>query len=496
MDLTALTLTQLRDALRAGETTSLAVTEAMIDRIVQLDNRVGSYLTLADEMALEQAAAADGRRQAGDDGPVLGIPVAVKDLICNEGVETRAGSKILEGFIPPYDAFVVEQLKKAGAVILGQTNADEFAMGSSTENSAYLTTRNPWNLSRVPGGSSGGSAAAVAARLAYAALGTDTGGSVRQPAALCGVVGIRPTYGRMSRRGVIAYASSLDQVGTFGRTVADTAALLQVTAGYDPSDSTSINAPVPDYATALHGDIDGIRVGVPREYFGEGIDAEVAAAVEAAIAGLEQLGAQIQEISLPHTAYALPAYYLIAPAEASANLARYDGIRFGPRIAGKDVLDTLKKTRALFGDEVKRRIMMGTYVLSAGYYEAYYDRALKARTLIQQDFRNVFQKVDVIATPTSPTTAFPLGERVADPLTMYLSDVLTVPVNLSAACALSVPCGFDAQGLPIGLQLIGDTLQEALILNLAYAYEQTTHWHERAPTLAADASDDAAPRCT
>jgi aspartyl-tRNA(Asn)/glutamyl-tRNA(Gln) amidotransferase subunit A len=493
MDLTALSLTQLRDALRAGETTSVAVTEAMIDRIVQLDNRVGSYLTLADEMALEQAAAADGRRQAGDDGPVLGIPIAVKDIICNEGVETRAGSKILEGFIPPYDAFAVEQLKQAGAVILGQTNADEFAMGSSTENSAYLTTRNPWNLSRVPGGSSGGSAAAVAARLAYGALGTDTGGSVRQPAALCGVVGIRPTYGRISRRGVIAYASSLDQVGTFGRTVADTAALLQVTAGYDTLDSTSIDAPVPDYEAALGGDIHGMRVGVPLEYFGEGIDVEVAAAVEAAIACLEKLGARLQEVSLPHTAYALPAYYLIAPAEASANLARYDGIRFGPRIAGEDVLDTLKKTRALFGDEVKRRIMMGTYVLSAGYYEAYYGRALKVRTLIQQDFRDAFEQVDVIAAPTSPTTAFPLGERVADPLTMYLSDVLTVPVNLSAACALSVPCGFDAQGLPIGLQLIGDTLQEALILNVAYAYEQATHWHERAPTLAADESDDAAP---
>lgn len=483
MDPTALTLTQTRDALRAGDTTSIALTKAIIDRIIRLDNAIGSYLTLADEMALEQADAADRRRHGGDDSPLLGIPVAIKDMFCNQGVETRAGSRILEGFVPPYDAFVVERLKTSGAVILGQTNTDEFAMGSSTENSAYLTTRNPWDLSRVPGGSSGGSAAAVAARMAYGALGTDTGGSVRQPAALCGVTGIRPTYGRMSRRGVIAYASSLDQVGALGRTVADCAAMLQVTAGYDALDSTSIDAPVPDYEAALTGDIDGIRIGVPREYFGEGIDAEVAAAVQAAIAELERLGATVREISLPHTAYALPAYYLIAPAEASANLARYDGIRFGPRVIGDDITATLKETRAQFGEEVKRRIMMGTYALSAGYYEAYYGRALKVRTLIQQDFHDAFEAVDVIAAPTSPTTAFPIGERSDDPLTMYLSDILTVPVNLSAACALSVPCGFDSQGLPIGLQLIGATLQEAVILNVAYAYEQVKPWHEREPAL-------------
>ncbi|MDT8307788.1 MAG: Asp-tRNA(Asn)/Glu-tRNA(Gln) amidotransferase subunit GatA [Anaerolineae bacterium] len=490
MDATALTLTQLRDALRAGDTTSVAVTEAILNRIVRLDNRIGSFLTLADEMALEQAASADRRRQAGDDSPLLGVPVAIKDMFCNQGVETRAGSRILEGFIPPYDAFVVERLKDSGAVILGQTNTDEFAMGSSTENSAYLTTRNPWDLSRVPGGSSGGSAAAVAARMAYGALGTDTGGSVRQPAALCGVTGIRPTYGRMSRRGVIAYASSLDQVGTFGRTVADCAAMLQVTAGYDELDSTSLDAPVPDYEAALTGDINGIRIGVPREYFGEGIDVEVAAAVEAAIAELERLGAAVREISLPHTAYALPAYYLIAPAEASANLARYDGIRFGPRVLGDDYVATLMETRAQFGDEVKRRIMMGTYALSAGYYEAYYGRALKVRTLIQQDFQAAFDLVDVIAAPTSPTTAFPIGERSDDPLTMYLSDILTVPVNLSAACALSVPCGFDSQGLPVGLQLIGPTFHEAVILNVAYAYEQARPWHEREPLLDLDVFDD------
>lgn len=483
MNLTALTLTQLRDALRAGDTTSVAATEAAIDRITRVDNEIRSFLTLADEIALEQAAAADRRRAQGDDSPLLGVPVAIKDIICNEGIETTAGSRILEGFVPPYDAFVVKRLKQAGAVILGQTNLDEFAMGSSTENSAFFPTRNPWDLQRVPGGSSGGSAAAVAARLAYGALGTDTGGSVRQPAALCGVVGIRPTYGRVSRRGVIAYASSLDQVGVFGRTVADAAAMLQVIAGHDPLDSTSLAAPVPDYEAALTGKVEGLRLGVPREYFGDGIDGEVAAAVEDALARLVELGATVHEISLPHAPYALPAYYLIAPAEASANLARYDGVRFGPRLMGDDVTATLKKTRALFGEEVKRRIMMGTYALSAGYYEAYYGRALKVRTLIQQDFQRAFEHVDVIAAPTSPTTAFRLGERTADPLTMYLSDVLTVPVNLSAACALSIPCGFDSQGLPIGLQLIANTLQEGLILNVAHAYEQTTDWHERAPDL-------------
>lgn len=493
MDLTALTLTQLREALRAGATTSVAATEATIERIVRLDNNIGSYLTLADELALEQAEAADRRRAAGDDEPLLGIPIAIKDLICVAGVETRAASKILEGFVPPYDAFVVERLRAAGAVILGQTNADEFAMGSSTENSAYLNTRNPWDLERAPGGSSGGSAAAVAANMAYAALGTDTGGSVRQPASLCGVVGIRPTYGRVSRRGVIAYASSLDQVGAFGRTVADCAALLQAVAGHDPLDSTSLEAPVPAYEAALNGEIAGLRIGVPRELFGDGIDAEVAAAVTAAIARLEELGAQLREISLPHAPYALPAYYLIAPAEASANLARYDGIRFGPRREGEDIIASLKKTRSLFGDEVKRRIMIGAYVLSAGYYDAYYGRALKARTLIQQDFREAFAEVDVIAAPTCPTTAFRLGERVEKPLAMYLSDVLTVPVNLSAACALSVPCGFDAQGLPIGLQLIGDTLQEALILNVAHAYERATSWHQHRPDLTAAERGDQPP---
>ncbi|MFW6183521.1 MAG: Asp-tRNA(Asn)/Glu-tRNA(Gln) amidotransferase subunit GatA [Chloroflexota bacterium] len=481
MDLTSLTLTELRQRLQQRQTTSVAATEAALQRIIERDNDLQSYLTVSDELALQQAEEADERRAAGETSPLLGVPVAVKDIICTEGLETTAGSKILEGYIPPYDAFVVSRLKEAGAIILGKTNTDEFAMGSSTENSAYTTTRNPWNLDHVPGGSSGGSAAAVAAGMAFGALGTDTGGSVRQPASFCGVVGLRPTYGRVSRWGVIAYASSLDQVGTFGRTVADCAAMFQVIAGHDDRDSTSVDVPVPDYEAALTGDVRGLRVGIPREYFVEGLDEEVEAAVRAAIDQLAELGAEVIEVSLPHTRYALPAYYLIAPAEASANLARYDGVRFGPRIEGQDMIETVKKTRALFGAETKRRIMLGTYALSTGYYEAYYGKALKARTLIKNDFLHAFEEVDVIAAPTSPTTAFRVGERVADPLSMYLSDILTVPVNLSAGCALSVPCGFDSQGLPVGLQLIGNTLREATILNAAYAYEQAAQWYQKTP---------------
>ncbi|HZD11722.1 MAG TPA: Asp-tRNA(Asn)/Glu-tRNA(Gln) amidotransferase subunit GatA [Candidatus Binatia bacterium] len=471
----------LRRRLREGSVSSVAVTEGILQRIFDLDNDFQAYLAVADEQALEMARVADERRARGEDGSLLGVPVAVKDIICTEGLETTAGSRILEGYVPPYDATVVQRLRHAGAVILGKTNTDEFAMGSSTENSGYVTTRNPWDMERVPGGSSGGSAAAVAARLAYAALGTDTGGSVRQPASFCGVVGLRPTYGRVSRWGVVAYASSLDQVGPFGRTVHDCAALLQAIAGYDPLDSTSIPADVPDYEAALTGDISGLRVGVPREYFAEGLDPQVDTIVRQAIAALETLGAKTMEISLPHTRYALPAYYLIAPAEASANLARYDGVRYGPRRQGADVIESVKQTRALFGAEAKRRIMLGTYALSAGYYEAYYGKALKARTLIKNDFLQAFEKVDVIAAPTSPTTAFRIGERTAEPLSMYLADVLTVPVNLSAGCGLSVPCGFDDQGLPVGLQLIGNTLQEATILNAAYAYEQAAGWWKRRP---------------
>ncbi len=481
MDFARLTLTELRQALRQGTVSSLAATTAMLERIERLDGRLGSFLTVTAERALDQARAADERLARGEESPLLGVPVAIKDLLCNEGVVTRAGSRILEGFVPPYDAFAVARLKAAGAVVLGMTNTDEFGMGSSTENSAYQTTANPWDLDRVPGGSSGGSAAAVAAGLAYGALGTDTGGSVRQPAALCGVVGIRPTYGRVSRWGIIAYASSLDQVGAFGRTVRDTAAMLEVIAGHDERDSTAIPAPVPAYEQRLDGDIRGLRVGLPREYFMAGLEPAVEAAVRQAVDRLAALGAEIVEISLPHTRYALPIYYLIATAEASANLARYDGVRFGPRVAGEDVIDTTRRTRALFGPEAKNRVMLGTFVLSAGYYEAYYGRALKARTLLVNDFKAALEQVDVIAGPTSPTTAFKIGERADDPLQMYLSDILTVSLNLSTGCGLSVPCGFDERGLPIGLQLMGGTLQEARILNAAYAYEQAAPWRERLP---------------
>jgi aspartyl-tRNA(Asn)/glutamyl-tRNA(Gln) amidotransferase subunit A len=483
-DITKLTIEEARSGLREGAFSSEELTRAFLDRIRALDEQLHAFLTVTDEVALEQAAKADQQLAAGQEAPLLGIPVAVKDIIITEGVPTTAGSKILQGFIPPYNAFVTDKLQEAGAILLGKTNTDEFAMGSSTENSAYGVTRNPWDLDRVPGGSSGGSAAAISAGLALGALGTDTGGSVRQPASFCGVVGIRPTYGRVSRWGAIAFASSLDQVGTFGRTVADCATMLQVIAGYDRRDSTSLDVPVPDYGAALTGDVRGLRIGVPREYFIEGIEPAVESAVREAIAVLENQGAEVREISLPHTRFALPVYYLIAPAEASANLARYDGIRYGPRVEGEDMIESVKNTRALFGPEVKRRIMLGTYALSAGYYDEYYGRASKVRTLIKDDFLAAFQDVDVIACPTSPTTAFKIGERTADPLSMYLADIFTLSVNLSASCGLSLPCGFDEQGLPIGLQLIGNTLQEETILNTAYAYEQATEWHKKLPPLA------------
>jgi aspartyl-tRNA(Asn)/glutamyl-tRNA(Gln) amidotransferase subunit A len=478
------TLTSLRQRLHRRETTSVAVTTALLARIGRIDPTLQSCLTVMADQALAAAESADQRIAAGEQTPLLGVPVAVKDLFCTAGTRTTAGSRILDNFIPPYDAFAVERLRQAGAVIIAKTNTDEFAMGSSTENSAFGITRNPWDTDRVPGGSSGGSAAAVAAHLAYGALGTDTGGSVRQPAAFCGIVGIRPTYGRVSRYGVVAFASSLDQPGCFGRTVADTAALLQVVAGHDPHDSTSIPAPVPDYLAGLtRSDLRGIRVGIPAEYFIDGIDPDVEQAVRSAIETLAALGATIHPVSLPHTRYALPVYYLIAPAEASANLARYDGVRYGPRVEGADMIESVKRTRALFGPEVQRRIMLGTYALSAGYYEAYYGRALKARTLIADDFKRAFAHVDVIATPTSPTTAFRIGEKSADPLSMYLSDIFTISLNLSAGCGLSLPCGFDRQGLPIGLQLLGDTLQEALLLQIAACYEQATPWHTHTPPL-------------
>jgi aspartyl-tRNA(Asn)/glutamyl-tRNA(Gln) amidotransferase subunit A len=409
----------------------------------------------------------------------------VKDVICVQGQPTTCGSRILQDFVPPYDATVTQRLRAAHAVLLGKTNMDEFAMGSSTENSAYFTTRNPWDLSRVPGGSSGGSAAAVAADECLGALGSDTGGSVRQPASLCGVVGIKPTYGRVSRYGLIAFASSLDQVGALSKDVTDAALLLAAIAGYDSLDSTSVDLPVPSYLAALDGDVRDVRVGVPKEYFIQGMQPDVERAVRAAIERLAALGAAVVDVSLPHTEYALPVYYLIAPAEASANLARYDGVRYGYRVEdAADLDDAYRRTRqAGLGAEVKRRIMLGTYALSAGYCDAYYLRAQQVRTLIKRDFDRVFEEVDVIACPTAPTTAFRIGEKVDDPLQMYLSDIFTLSMNLAGLCGVSIPCGFDGQGLPIGLQIMGQGFGEEAVLRTAFAYEQATDWHTRRPAL-------------
>lgn len=470
--------------LQQGALTSVALTEAMLDRIVRLDDRVKAFLCLAPEWALEQAAEADRRRAAGQSHPLLGVPLAIKDVICVQGLPATCGSRILENYVPPFSATVIEKLQTAGAVILGKTNTDEFAMGSSTENSAYFASHNPWDLDRVPGGSSGGSAAAVAAGLALGALGSDTGGSVRQPASYCGIVGIKPTYGRVSRWGLVAFASSLDQIGCLARDVADAALLLGAIAGYDPRDSTSINTPVPDYAAALGGGVQGVRIGVPREYFVEGMQPEVEQSVRSALATLAGRGAEIVEVSLPHTDYALPVYYLIAPAEASANLARYDGIRYGLSIRSDDLLETYCQTRGQgFGPEVKRRIMLGTYALSAGYYDAYYLKASKVRTLIRRDFDRALAQCDVLVAPTVPTTAFRLGEKVDDPLQMYLQDVLTLGPSLAGLPGLSMPCGLDEAGLPIGLQIIGNAFDEAMVLRVAHAYEQATEWHTRRPPI-------------
>ncbi|MFQ6101628.1 MAG: Asp-tRNA(Asn)/Glu-tRNA(Gln) amidotransferase subunit GatA [Anaerolineae bacterium] len=491
MELHHVTIHEAREWLNAGEISALELAEAVLGRILAVDNDVKAYLTLTPEEALDQARAADAGASLADAHggqpqglPLRGIPIAIKDVLCTEGIPTTCGSRILEGFIPPYDATVVARLKAAGAILLGKTNTDEFAMGSSTENSAFFTTHNPWDLSRVPGGSSGGSAAAVAAGECLGALGTDTGGSVRQPAALCGVVGLKPTYGRVSRYGLVAFASSLDQVGVLAKDVTDAALLLGVIAGHDPRDSTSMDAPVPDYTAALTGDVKGMRVGVPREYFIAGMQAAVEMAVRAALDVLAGLGAEVREVSLPHTDYALPVYYLIAPAEASANLARYDGVRYGLRVDGGGLIEMYKATRGQgFGPEVKRRIMLGTYALSAGYYDAYYLKAQKARTLIKADFDGAFEQVDVIVAPTSPTTAFRIGEKVDDPLQMYLADVFTLSANLAGICGISIPCGFDTGGLPIGLQVMGPAFGEEVILRVAYAYEQATEWHKRRPKL-------------
>jgi aspartyl-tRNA(Asn)/glutamyl-tRNA(Gln) amidotransferase subunit A len=472
-DLYQLTILEALDGLRGGDFSSVELTRAVLERVAAVEGDVKAYLTLTDERALDQAKAADARRAAGEDAPLLGVPLAIKDVLSTKGVETTCGSKILQGYIPPFTATAVARLEAAGMVMIGKTNTDEFAMGSSTENSAYFTTHNPWDLERAPGGSSGGSAAAVAAGEALGALGSDTGGSVRQPAAFCGVVGMKPSYGRISRYGLVAYGSSLDQIGPITRTVADAALLLQVIAGPDPRDSTCLSTPPPDYAAALHGDVRGLRVGVPSEYFTEGIQPEVENGVRAAIDQLAALGAEIVEVSLPNTDKAVPVYYLVATAEASANLSRYDGVRFGFSAGADDMFENFRQTRGQgFGPEVKRRIMLGTYALSAGYYDAYYVKAQQVRTLIKQDFERVFEQVDVIAAPVTPTTAFRIGEKIDDPLAMYLSDVFTLSLNLAGMCGISVPCGFDDGGLPIGLQLIGPHLGEEVILRAAYAYEQ------------------------
>jgi aspartyl-tRNA(Asn)/glutamyl-tRNA(Gln) amidotransferase subunit A len=488
MELYELTAHQASTLLDRGEISALDLTQALLDRTERLDGALKAYLHVMANQALDAAREADRKRRAlspGDDvPPLLGLPVAVKDVICVSGAPTTCGSRILEGFHSPYEAMVVEKLRTAGAVITGKTNTDEFAMGSSTENSGYFATHNPWDLERVPGGSSGGSAAAVAAQLTPLALGSDTGGSVRQPASLCGVVGIKPSYGRVSRYGLVAYASSLDQIGTFGRDVTDAALLLSVIAGYDVRDSTSMPVDVPDYTAALVPDLAGVRVGVPAEYMTAGLQPEVADAVRAALDVLAGLGAEVREVNLPHTDYALPTYYLIAPAECSANLSRFDGVRYGLSTPdAPDIWETYRQTRERgFGAEVKRRIMLGTFALSAGYYDAFYLKAQKVRTLIKQDFDLAFQDVDVVVGPTSPTTAFKIGERVDDPLQMYLSDVYTLSCNLAGICGLSLPCGLSG-GLPIGLQIQGPAFREESVLRVAYAYEQATPWHDQHPAL-------------
>jgi aspartyl-tRNA(Asn)/glutamyl-tRNA(Gln) amidotransferase subunit A len=489
-NLTDLSLSQMVAALRAGDVSSRESTQAFLERIERLNPQLNAYLTIIPDKALAQADAADIRlrnwRKNPDDGiaPLLGVPVAIKDVLCVADVRCTCGSRILENFEPPFNATSVERLLAAGVVILGKTNTDEFAMGSSTENSAYGPTHNPWDLERVPGGSSGGSAAAVAARLAPVALGTDTGGSVRQPASLCGVTGIKPTYGRVSRYGLVAYGSSLDVVGVLGRSAADIAPLFTLMAGYDPLDATTIETPIPEINLSDPIDLSELRVGVPREYFIRGIQPEVESTVREAIQALESLGAEIREISLPHTRYAVPVYYLIAPAEASANLARYDGIRYGPRVPADEMWEIFRRTRGTrFGPEVKRRIMLGTYALSAGYYEAYYGQAQKVRTLIKGDFEEAFKNVDVIAAPVAPTTAFRIGEHTEDPLAMYLEDMFTLPANLAGVPGLSFPVGFDSQGLPVGMQLMGAHFQEKTLFQMAHAYQRVTDWHIREPTL-------------
>lgn len=479
MELFKYTAHQLHEKLVSKEISAVELTKSVLARVDAVEKDVQSYITQTRESALEQAEAVDAKIGQGQAISTLaGIPGALKDNMCTKGTKTTCASKILANFIPPYNATVVEKLMAEDTVVIGKANMDEFAMGGSTENSGFFQTRNPWDLATVPGGSSGGSAAAVAAGEAIWALGSDTGGSIRQPAAYCGLVGMKPTYGRVSRYGLVAYASSLDQIGPITRDVRDCAHVLNIICGHDAKDSTSINAGVPDYTKSLVNDIKGLKIGLPREYFVSGMDPEVERAINKAIEQLVALGAEYKEISMPHTEYALSAYYMIAPAEASSNLARYDGVSFGERIEGSDIIDMYKKTRsAFFGAEVKRRIMLGTYALSAGYHDAYYVKALQVRTLVKQDFDKAFHDVDVIITPTAPTTAFKLGEKTNDPLAMYLQDVCTIPVNLAGVPAVSIPCGF-AGGMPIGLQIIAKPLGEETLIRTAYTFEQNNDYHK------------------
>jgi aspartyl-tRNA(Asn)/glutamyl-tRNA(Gln) amidotransferase subunit A len=485
MELCQLTAYQLHEMLMRKEVTSREITESVLKRIAKVEDRIHAFITLTPDVARQQAALADARIQKGETTPLTGIPLAIKDLICTQGVRTTCGSHILENYIPPYDATVIEKLKAAGAVLVGKANMDEFAMGSSTENSFFGPTHNPWDLERIPGGSSGGAAAAVAAGECIASLGSDTGGSIRQPASCCGVVGIKPTYGRVSRYGLVAFASSLDQIGPFSKDVRDAALLLQAICGHDFRDSTSVNVPVPDFTQSLVDNVRGMILGIPKECFREGLDPEVESAFREAVRNLEKLGAKTVEVSLPRNEYALAVYYIIAPAEASSNLARYDGVKYGFRAKGSfDLMEMYKETRSQgFGAEVKRRIMLGTYALSAGYYEAYYRKAAQVRTLVRQDFEKTFAHCDVLLTPTAPTPAFKLGEKVDDPLQMYLSDIFTIPCNLAGLPGLSLPGGFSKQGLPIGLQILANHFQEEKMLRAAYVYEQNTEYHLRQPAL-------------
>jgi len=477
-----LTLAEIARGLADKSFSSEELTRALLARIHQLDPQLNSFISVTDDLAISQAQAADARRAAGESGALLGAPIAHKDLFCTQGIRTSCGSKMLDSFTAPYDATVVAKLAAAGTVTLGKTNMDEFAMGSANESSHYGAVKNPWSLEHVPGGSSGGSAAAVAARLLPAATGTDTGGSIRQPAALTSLTGLKPTYGRVSRWGMIAYASSLDQGGPMARTAEDCALLLQGMAGFDPKDSTSIDEPVPDYSASLNTSLQGLRIGLPREYFGAGLDPRIADLIQASVKELEKLGAVIKEISLPNVQHAIPAYYVIAPAEASSNLSRFDGVRFGYRCENpKDLTDLYKRSRGEgFGSEVQRRIMVGTYALSAGYYDAYYLKAQKIRRLIKNDFMAAFEGVDVILGPTTPNLAWKIGAKNADPVAAYLEDVYTITANLAGLPGLSMPAGF-VDGLPVGVQLLAPYFQEGRLLNVAHQYQQVTDWHTRAP---------------